>query len=191
MGLKNNSLYCYMNACLQCFLTITELRDYYLNNEFKRFHNTTTLSNSNENSRKMGEFLVDVFGSSSKNEEILNPTGLKNLIRKKFYPTMQHDSHEFFMHIISSLQDEETPIEIKKFDGNVSKENSHRSLKQICQEYFEANPGLIDSIFTGINRSVVECNSCNYESVTYKPFSAMSLGFETTLEKSLKRHFET
>ena len=77
-----------MNACLQCLLTIPELRDYYINNEFKRFHNTTTLSNSNEYSRKMSEFLVDVFSSSSQNEEILNPTGLKNLIRKKFYPTM-------------------------------------------------------------------------------------------------------
>jgi ubiquitin C-terminal hydrolase len=31
VGLKNNSLYCYMNACLQCLLPITELRDYYLN----------------------------------------------------------------------------------------------------------------------------------------------------------------
>ena len=95
------------------------------------------------------------------------------------------------MHMISSLQDEETPVDIKKFDGNVSKENAHRTLKQICGEYFQANPGLIDSLFTGINRSIVECSSCNYESVTYKPFSVMSLGFETTLEKSLTRHFET
>ena len=129
VGLKNNSLYCYMNACLQCLLNITQLRDYYLNNEFKRFHNTTTLSNSNQYSREMAGFLGDVFRCASENEEILNPTGLKNLIRKKFYPTMQHDSHEFFMHIISSLQDEETPVNNKKFDGNVSKENAHRSLQ--------------------------------------------------------------
>lgn len=88
VGLKNNSLYCYMNACLQCLLPITVLRDYYMNNEFKRFHNTTTLSNSNEYSRKMAEFLGDVFSSSSHNDEILNPTGLKNLIRKKFTPMM-------------------------------------------------------------------------------------------------------
>lgn len=77
-----------MNACLQCLLPIGELRDYYLNTEFKRFHDTTTMSNSNEYSRKMSEFLGDVFNCSSSNEDILNPTGLKNLIRKKFYPTM-------------------------------------------------------------------------------------------------------
>jgi len=88
VGLKNNSLYCYMNACLQCLLPITVLRDYYLNAEFKRFHHATTLSNSNEYSRKMAEFLSGVFAASGQEEEVLNPTGLKNLIRKKFYPTM-------------------------------------------------------------------------------------------------------
>ncbi len=31
VGLRNNSLYCYMNACLQCLFPIDELRDYYLN----------------------------------------------------------------------------------------------------------------------------------------------------------------
>lgn len=30
IGLRNNSLYCYMNACLQCLLPIDEMRDYYL-----------------------------------------------------------------------------------------------------------------------------------------------------------------
>lgn len=46
---------------------------------------------------------MEVFQCDAKNEQILNPTGLKNLIRKKFYPTMQHDSHEFFVHLMSSL----------------------------------------------------------------------------------------
>jgi hypothetical protein len=33
---------------------------------------------------------------------------------------MQHDSHEFMMHLFSNLQDEETPIEGSKFDGSDS-----------------------------------------------------------------------
>lgn len=61
VGLKNNSLYCYMNACLQCLLPIDELRDYYINEEFKRFHETKTVSNSNEYSRKVAEFFRDAF----------------------------------------------------------------------------------------------------------------------------------
>jgi hypothetical protein len=33
---------------------------------------------------------------------------------------MQHDSHEFFMHLVGSLQDEETPVNLAKFNGDVS-----------------------------------------------------------------------
>ena len=35
MGLTNNNLFCYMNACLQCFLAIPEMRDYYMNDKYK------------------------------------------------------------------------------------------------------------------------------------------------------------
>lgn len=52
-------------------------------------------------------------------EEVVNPTGLKNLIREKFTPSKQHDSHEFFMYVIGSLQDEETPEDLPKFNGDV------------------------------------------------------------------------
>ena len=44
VGLKNNSLYCYMNACLQCLLPINQLRDYYLILGYSRFGKTETLS---------------------------------------------------------------------------------------------------------------------------------------------------
>jgi ubiquitin C-terminal hydrolase len=81
------------------------------------------LSNSNDYSRKMTEFMDDVFNYTERDQEILNPTGLKNLIRKKFYPMMQHDSHEFLMHLMSELQDEETPVANKKFNGDVSGDN--------------------------------------------------------------------
>jgi ubiquitin C-terminal hydrolase len=35
---------------------------------------------------------------------------------------MQHDSHEFLMHLIGTLQDEETPKSSKRFNGEVSKQ---------------------------------------------------------------------
>jgi ubiquitin C-terminal hydrolase len=79
----------------------------------------------------MSEFFQEVFMYDAKSEQILNPTGLKNIIRKKFYPTMQHDSHEFFMHLVGTLQDEETPIALKKFNGDVSTDSEQRTLAEI------------------------------------------------------------
>jgi len=88
LGLKNNSLYCYMNACLQCLIPIVELRDYFIKNEFNRFANTQTMSNSNDYCRSFNEFYEEVYKIEGKSETYLNPTKLKNLIRRKFYPMM-------------------------------------------------------------------------------------------------------
>jgi len=41
---------------------------------------------------------------------------------------MQHDSHEFLMHVLGSLQDEEKPINKKNFNGDVTPENKHRTM---------------------------------------------------------------
>jgi ubiquitin carboxyl-terminal hydrolase 8 len=63
-------------------------------------------------------------------------------------------------------------------------------MQEIYKEYFTANPSIIDTLFTGINRSVVECASCEHKSITYKPFSAMSLPLESNIETSIKETFK-
>jgi len=88
------------------------------------------------------------------------------------------------------LQDEETPINNKKFNGDVTPENQDRTMDEIITSYFKANPSCIDSLFTGIVRNTVKCASCDHESITYKPFSALSLDLESKIEKSLKLHFD-
>ena len=41
-------------------------------------------------------------------------------------------------------------------------------------------------------RSIVTCanSRCRYDSIMYKPFSALSLSFQSSLDVSLKRYFE-
>lgn len=85
------------------------------------------------------------------------------------------------------LQDEETPKEGIKFDGVVTQNNKQRGMAEIYQEYFESYPSCIDRIFTGISRSVVKCDDCKHESVTYKPFSVLPLEVEESLEQSIKQ----
>ena len=179
-----------MNATLQCMIPIVELRDYFLDSKYQRFVNDATVSNSNDYSRKFAEFFDQVYECDSKEELVLNPTMLKNLIRRRFTPIMQHDSHEFLMHLLSELQDEETRVGDKKFNGEVTAKNKHRTMQDIYREYFFANPSCIDQVFTGIQRSIVKCANCCYESITYKPFSCLSISFESTLKKSLQRNFE-
>ena len=59
-----------------------------------------------------------VFKGVYKNQEnqkmkVADPYFLRNVISKKFYPIQMHDCHEFLIHLLSNLQDEETPINRK------------------------------------------------------------------------------
>ena len=67
--------------------------------------------------------------------------------------------------------------------------NCTRSSVDINREYFESNPSIIDSTFIGIEKNIVECANCKYQSVTYKPYSVMSLELRDTLEKSITEYF--
>ena len=81
------------------------------------------------------------------------------------------------MHLLGQLQDEETPCNLEKFDGDFHK-NPNRSMKELYEQYFCSNPSIVDKLFSGIQRSVVKCASCFHESIMFKPFSCLSLGFE-------------
>lgn len=94
---------------------------------------------------------------------------------------MQHDSHEFMMYLLGSLQDEETPMEGSNFDGS----DERKSYEQILSEYDRSHPSIIDKLFSGMQRTIVTCGKCQRDSVTYNPFMTLSLTFESSIEKSL------
>ena len=58
---------------------------------------------------------------------MLNPE-LKKLVRKKFDPIVQHDSHEFMVWILEQVQDEQT-LRGAAFEGSDSKKPVH----EICK----------------------------------------------------------
>ena len=81
------------------------------------------------------EFYTTVYSKSSQDKKwVINPE-IKKLVRRKFDPVVQHDSHEFMVYLLEQLQDEQTPLE-GVFDGSDGK----KALDQICREYFSATP---------------------------------------------------
>ena len=113
VGLHNNTYYCYMNACLQCLLPIDELRDYFIMQEYASFRNKKRIKNNFEYNNKFHEFFDIVFSKSSQSKRwVINPD-IKKVLRRKFDPIMQHDSHEFMVFLFEQLSDESTPKGLK------------------------------------------------------------------------------
>lgn len=87
VGLQNNTFYCYMNACLQCLVPITELRDHYV---LQRYFDvaergTTKTRNNFDFSNRLHEFYDAVYSKSKRRPSVIRPT-LKLLLRGRFDP---------------------------------------------------------------------------------------------------------
>jgi hypothetical protein len=46
----------------------------------------------------------------------------------------------------------------------------------------------LDTLFIGMQKTIVTCGKCQNRSITYNPFMTLSLAFESSLEKALA-HF--
>jgi len=66
VGIKNNSMYCYMNACMQCLLPIDELRDHFLRQEYAKYQEVITMSNDFAFCNSFYLFYKAVFRQSKK-----------------------------------------------------------------------------------------------------------------------------
>ena len=96
-----------------------------------------------------------------------------------------HDCQEFFVCFLEALQDELN----SKEKYNIP-ENSSMQLRWIL--YRQSNNSFIDSVFTGLMRSTVQCKQCHYKSFAYDPFIDLSVSINKykNLEKCLKQYFE-
>ncbi len=79
---------------------------------------------------------------------IVQPDMIKQEIYNKFSPVFQHDCHEFFTYIMSTLQDEETPIQKSSTIGQTTSPEEAAWLK-----YEQTHPSIIDKLFSGKSQS--------------------------------------
>ena len=79
-----------MNACLQCLVPITELRDHYALQSYlniARSGKTTRARNNFDFSNRFHEFFDAVYSRSSRRPAVIRPT-LKMLLRRRFDPIL-------------------------------------------------------------------------------------------------------
>ena len=81
-------------------LPIEPLRDYFIGQEYLRLQNNQMRKKNFEDCEKFNDFYATVFSKSSSTKKwVINPE-IKKLIRRKFDPVVQHDSHEFMVYLL-------------------------------------------------------------------------------------------
>ena len=209
VGLINPSIYCFMISILQSLISIPELNYFFLSKIylFSSLYNNT---NNNDNNQDIYEdelknnypictsyqYFIKIYLLSKKKNYIQIPRNIFIICNKLLGGMRMHDSQEFFVCFLEALQQELNLLDknkkIKKEEKKEEKKENPTNMDEKWIEYRIKNNSFIDSIFTGLMRSTVECKNCKHRSITYDPFIDLNLSINKykNLEKCLKQYFE-
>jgi ubiquitin C-terminal hydrolase len=184
IGLKNPSIYCYMNCCLQILLSIPELNYFFLYKKYKESEENKALICDDFSN------FIALYAHYEKNKQSYMelPRTMFDISNTLVQRGLMNDCEEFLFQFLKSMQEE---LNIKnKFYRSANEDESIQ--KRWCL-YREVNSSFIDSMFTGFIRSTVICNQCNNSSFNYEPFMNLSVPIpksNKSVKKCLNIYFE-
>jgi ubiquitin C-terminal hydrolase len=177
-GLYNPSVYCFMNTCMQCLISIPEINNYFQNEQFKKERKSKKSPIACE---AMKEF-IDTYSSS--NVSLKAPSSLYRVCHSFLEANTQHDCQEFLRRFLGKMQEELNFNKKYAFPDKCTYDEA-------WQIYKENNPSFIDNLFSGLMRSSVICNKCNYQSNTYDPFLDLSVPIKKKKGENLENCLDT
>ncbi|XP_053307814.1 ubiquitin carboxyl-terminal hydrolase 2 isoform X2 [Spea bombifrons] len=176
VGLRNLGNTCFMNSILQCLSNTKDLRDYCLQNTYRRDLNSKTC-----NSAIMEEFarLLRAMWTCSINE-IVSPSEFKTQIQKyapRFMGYNQQDAQEFLRFLLDGLHNEVNRVTVrpKPTCQDLDHMPDTEKAKQMWKRYLEREDSRIVELFVGQLKSSLTCMECGYCSTVFDPFWDLSL----------------
>ena len=186
IGLSNPSVYCFMNTCLQCLLSIPELNYYFISNAYLNdMRNPKRSSPSSLRNCNSYKQLITAYQSHS---SYFFPPKCIYTTCHSFLPSHhQHDCQEFLRRLLGSIQDELNITHKYTFPDNIT-------MTQAWTMYRSVNASFVDALFSGLMRSSVTCCKCKHTSYTFDPFMDVAVSIKScsseTLVNCLRRYFD-
>lgn len=149
-GLLNHGVTCYTNAAVQALIHIPAVQHYLDEISCNKHPNIGT----NTISHVLAETTQRLWGHDGKKSSYINPRKLITRLEDincMMSEWQQEDSHEYFMSLMSRLQEDSVP-------------KGHKMTESIIYD-----------IFGGLLKQTVKCNSCGGVSTTEQPFYDLSL----------------
>lgn len=176
IGLLNQGVTCYMNTAIQSMVHIPAITNY-LNDVHRGKHNNTLPSRSVTHVlAELNNRLWNLDNNGKK--KYLHPKKIINRLEDincMMSEWQQEDSHEYFMSLMSRLQEDSTPKGVK------------------------LNKSIIYDTFGGLLNQTVICENCGNKSETKQEFYDLSLGFNKrnkklkkfTVKRSIEDYFSS
>ena len=177
---------CFMNSSIACLSNCTELTTYFLSGEYKKDINTNNSEGARGNLAKSWYELLEEYWNSSAHTG--NPGGVKSVVGRKvrkFSGYSQQDSNEFMTEFLSILNEDLNKTDQKEYKELKEKGDDESELD--CAERFwnlhvKLNDSIVTDLFSGLFRSEVICQNCQYKNITFDPFNTLTLAIPSLRE---------
>ena len=177
---------CFMNSSIACLSNCTELTTYFLSGEFKNDINTNNSEGARGNLAKSWYELLEEYWNSSAHTG--NPGGVKSVVGRKvrkFSGYSQQDSNEFMTEFLSILNEDLNKTDKKEYKELKEKGDDESELdcaKRFWDLHVKLNDSIVTDLFSGLFRSEVTCQNCQYKNITFDPFNTLTLAIPSLRE---------
>ena len=194
-GSKNLGNTCYMNSSIACLSNCEELTTFFLNKSYKKYLNTSNKNGLNGKLAKAWYSLLKEYWNTDKTSG--TPKEIKSLVGEKydkFKSFDQQDSQEFIVIFLELLSEDLNKIKTKKY-SELEEQKDNETDFQCASRFWESfklrNNSFITDLFYGLNKSIITCPVCKYKSITYNPFSSISLLIPNSKELNSIRYYNS
>ena len=180
IGLVNIGNTCYLNSILQTFLNNWELKEIFLTHSSLEETFLDFLINKKTNGKLVKEFINLLKEKWLGEKKSIVPNKFKEICgeyNETFKDFEQQDAYDFYTFLLDSLH-EDTNIKCKKTKVN-NPERIDTNEDDLGNEYWanniRNNASYIHGLYLGQLKSILKCNSCKKNKISFERFSSLSL----------------